>query len=105
MNSCPKELESYDKAHKLKLQEQDYLMHIWWGTYGLSAMEVAIDHCFAGKKSKAKYIEELVLKNALENYGLTQEEIDNRELQKMLLAEKQWQMQAKMKDLPKTIMK
>ena len=41
----------------------------------------------------------------LENYGLTQEEIDNKELQKMLLAEQQWQMQAKMKSLPETIMK
>lgn len=105
MDCCPKELEAYDKAHKAKLQDQDNLMHIWWGTYGLSAMTVAIEHCLAGKKAKSKYIEELVLKETFENYGLTTEEIDNKEIQKMLLAEKQWQMQAKMKSLPETIMK
>ena len=92
-------------GHKEKRMEMDQLMHIWFGTYGLSAMEVAIEHCLAGKKAKSKYIEEPVFNKIYENYGLTQEEIDNRELQKMLLAEKQWQMQAKIKSLPETIMK
>lgn len=105
MDSCPKELDSYDIAYKLKMQEQDNLMHLWWGTYGLSAMSVAIEHCLAGKKAKSKYVKDAVMDELLENYGLTQEEIDNKELQKMLLAEQQWQMQAKMKSLPETIIK
>jgi hypothetical protein len=105
MDSCPKELDSYDRAYKLKMQEQDHLMHLWWGTYGLSAVSVAVEHCLAGKKAKSKYVQDAVMDELLENYGLTQEEIDNKELQKMLLAEKQWQMQAKIKSLPETIMK
>lgn len=105
MDSCPKELDSYDIAYKLKMQEQDHLMHLWWGTYGLSAVSVAVEHCLAGKKAKSKYVQDAVMDELLENYGLTQEEIDNKELQKMLLAEQQWQMQAKIKSLPETVMK
>lgn len=61
MDSCPKELEPFEKAYKLKKQEKDYLMHMWWGSYGLSAVSVAIEHNFAGKKAKLKYIEEPIL--------------------------------------------
>lgn len=35
--------------------------------------------------------------------GLTQEEIDERELRKMILAEEQWMAVAKMKGLPETV--
>ena len=74
MDSCPKELEPYDKAHKMKIVEQDNLQHTWWGNYGLSALIVAIDRCFGGKKSKAKYIKEPILSKSCENAGLTEEE-------------------------------
>ena len=43
MDSCPKELEPYDKAHKMKIEEQDSLQYKWWGNYGISALIVAID--------------------------------------------------------------
>ena len=57
MDSCPKELECYDKAHEIKIKEQDTLMHCWWGTYGLSAVSCAIEHFFGGNKAISKYIE------------------------------------------------
>lgn len=62
MDSCPKELEPYDAAHKIKLKEQDALMHAWFGNYGLSAFVVAIDHCF-NKKAQSEYIKKPILSN------------------------------------------
>jgi hypothetical protein len=41
--------------------EIDYMMHMWFGTYGLSAVSVAVEHCLAGRKAKSKYIEKPVL--------------------------------------------
>ena len=78
MESCPKELEPFDKAHKKKIEEQDVLQHLWWGNYGVSALIVAIDRCFSGKKSKAKYIKEPILSKTFENDGLTEEEIQKQ---------------------------
>lgn len=103
MDSCPKELEPYDKAHKIKIAEQDNLQHMWWGNYGVSALIVAIDRCFGGKKSKAEYIKEPILSKAFENDGLTEEEIHEKELRKALLAEEQWIIAGKQKGLPETI--
>lgn len=103
MDSCPKELEPYDKAHKIKIAEQDNLQHMWWGNYGVSALIVAIDRCFGGKKSKAEYIKEPILSKAFENDGLTEEEIQEKELRKALLAEEQWIIAGKRKGLPETI--
>lgn len=37
------------------------MMHMWFGTYGLSAVSVAVEHCLAGRKAKSKYIENPVL--------------------------------------------
>ena len=56
MDSCPNELEAYDKAHKKQIMEQDYLQYLWWGNYGISALTVAIEHCFS-KNAKSEYIE------------------------------------------------
>lgn len=103
MDSCPKELEPYDKAHKIKIAEQDNLQHMWWGNYGVSALIVAIDRCFGGKKSKAEYIKDPILSKAFENDGLTEEEIHEKELRKALLAEEQWIIAGKQKGLPETI--
>lgn len=103
MDSCPKELEPYDKSHKIKIAEQDNLQHMWWGNYGVSALIVAIDRCFGGKKSKAEYIKEPILSKAFENDGLTEEEIHEKELRKALLAEEQWIIAGKQKGLPETI--
>lgn len=61
MESCPKELEPYDIAHQRQIEEQDYLQHLWWGNYGISAISVALEHCLAGKKAKSKYIEKPII--------------------------------------------
>lgn len=74
MDSCPKELEPYNEAHKRKIMEQDNLQHMWWGSYGISALIVAIDRCFGGKKSKAEYIKEPILSQTFKDGGLTEEE-------------------------------
>ena len=103
MDSCPKELEPYDKAHKIKIAEQDNLQYMWWGNYGISALIVAIDRCFGGKKSNAEYIKDPILSKAFENDGLTEEEIQEKELRKALLAEEQWIIAGKQKGLPETI--
>ena len=74
MDSCPRELKPYDIAHKKKIMEQDYLQHLWWGNYGISALYVAIEGCLAGKKSKAKYIEKPLFAS------IEEEKVKQREL-------------------------
>ena len=103
MDSCPKELEPYDKAHKNKIIEQDYLQHMWWGNYGISALIVVINRCFGGKGSKAEYIKEPILSKAFENDNLTDEEIYEKELKKAIIAEEQWIIASKQRGLPETV--
>lgn len=53
------------------------MMHMWFGTYGLSAVLVAVEHCLAGRKAKSKYIEKPVLSEIQErkiNKELTEDE-------------------------------
>ena len=61
MDSCPKELEPYEIAHKKQIMEKDLLAHTWWGTYGLSALTVAVEHCLYGKKAKSEYIKKPIM--------------------------------------------
>lgn len=103
MDSCPKELKPFYNAHKIKMEEQDRLQHIWWKNYGISAFMVAIDHFFNGKKAKAEFIKEPILPIIFENVGLTEEDIYEKELKKALQAEEQWIMVSKQKCLPETI--
>ena len=77
MESCPKELEPYNKAHKMNILEQDNLQHMWWGNYGISGLIVVIDKYFS-KKLKAEYIKEPILSKTFENDGLTEEEIQKQ---------------------------
>ena len=76
MDSCPKELEPYVKAHNNKIMEEDYLQHLWWGNYGISALIVAIDRCLHGKKAKAKYIDNQILQEIEKmNQQLSEDEL------------------------------
>ncbi len=63
MESCPKELEPFLEAHKLKIQEQDY-MNWLSNQYTLSAVSVAVEHCLAGKKAMSEYIRKPILQEA-----------------------------------------
>ena len=102
-NLVPNELSAFYKAYKNKKRIKDEEMWMWWGNYGLSALIVAIDKCIGGKNSKAEYIKETISSKAFENDGLTENEIQEKELRKSLLAEEQWIIAGKQKGLPETI--
>ena len=72
----------------------------------MTAFEVVISHFSAGlsgKKTSAKYLEHPIMSDMTQDENLTQEEIDNRELQKMIYAEEMWAKQHKRKGLPETV--
>lgn len=104
MRSCPKELEPFEKAYKLKLQQQDRQAYIF-GMYAMSAVSTAIEHNFAGKKAKSKYMKEPLLSKFFENDGLTKEQIQEKEIRKAILVEEQYIAIAINKELPETIIK
>lgn len=58
--SCFSDLEPYEKAYKQEMIEQDSLQHAWWGTYGLSAVAVAVEHAVFGEKAKSEYIKKAI---------------------------------------------
>ena len=81
----------------------DAMVHTWFGTYGISAFTTSIARCFGDKK--AEYIEKPIFNEILKEESLTQEELDNRELQKMILAEEMWIKNDKKRGLKETIIK
>lgn len=61
--SNPASLEPYAKTYGLKMQIQD--AHLWrMGIYVQSAVGTVLEHCFAGKKAKSKYIEKPLLEES-----------------------------------------
>lgn len=78
MESCPKELEPFEKAHKMRIQEQDY-MNWLSGQYMLSAVSVAVEHCLAGKKARSEYMEKPIME--------LKEEKETKKIQKELTEE------------------
>ena len=87
-NSNPREMKAYEDAFALSQKLID--RNSWnMGNYVTSAVTVALDHSFNGKKAKSKYVERPLLEEYFENLTLTQEEIDNREIQKMIANERQ----------------
>lgn len=103
MHSTPKELDAYDKGYRLRRQIKDEEMWIM-GRYVLSAVSVALEHAFS-KKAKSEYLKEPFMTKIHEDDSLTQEELDNREIQKMILYEEQWAKQARRNGLAETIIK
>lgn len=76
--SCPADLEAYEKAHSKELEEQDYMQHMWWGNYGISALHFALEHCIGGEKSKSKYIKSPILSKEVQKtngYKESKEEV------------------------------
>lgn len=54
-------------------------MWAWWGNYGISALIVAIDRCFSGKKSKAEYIKRPITQSINESKDrLSEEELQRQ---------------------------
>lgn len=96
--SCPADLEPYERAYKYKARLLDQQM--WqMGIYINSAVTVAVEHCLGGKKAKSKYIEKPLLESAMEYADLTQEEIEEIEIKKMIANEKAWQIHEQSKGL------
>lgn len=78
MDSCPKELEPYFEAYKVKVKMRDEEMWLM-GIYVHSAVQVAVEHCLAGRKAKSKYIEEPFLqKHEKDNQPLSKEELQRQ---------------------------
>lgn len=80
------------KGHEEKVKEQDYLAWLF-NQYTLSAVSTAIEHNFAGRKAKSKYVEkpftqsmeekEYHEKNDRPEYkGMTDEEKEKAELER-----------------------
>ena len=64
-DSTPKELEPYRKMDEMREKRIDY--HNWMlGQYVLSAVSTAVSGVLAGKKSKAKYIEQPIMQEIME---------------------------------------
>lgn len=103
MHLVPNELRSFYKSYKQKQRVRDEEMWMYWGNYGISALIVALDRCFSGKKSEAEYIKKPLMSKAFENEGLTEEEVQEKELRKAITAEEQWMIVGKRKGLPETI--
>lgn len=60
-------------------QMQDELQYAWWGNYGISALTFAIEHCFAGRKARTKYMDKPILKEIEEkNKPLSEEELQRQ---------------------------
>lgn len=100
--SCPADLEPYVDAYILGAKKRDEDMWIM-GKYVHTSLCVLADNIIGGKKSKAEY-PEMPFSQMAEEESLPQEEIDRREIQKMLLGEEMWNEEWKRKGLPETSM-
>ena len=98
MKSKPIELVAYGKADRLKQKRKDE--ELWLqGFYNYQALQVAFAHIGAGlsgKKSDTKYMDKPITQHKDPYEGLTQEEIDNIEIQKMIAQEDLYIAQQKM---------
>lgn len=97
--SNPHKLKPHAKAFILKQKNTDQQMWIM-GQYVLSAVSVAVEHNLAGRKAKSKYIKEPMMNNIDETINMSPEEIREREIRKAIANERQWSIQAEMKNLP-----
>lgn len=60
-NSCPKDLEPYEKAYNKHLESIDNLVYMWFREYGVSAVGVAVDHNLNGRKARSEFVESPIL--------------------------------------------
>ena len=103
MESCPKDLYPYDKAHELQLKEQDELQYMWWGNYGISALIVAIDSYLNSKSAKSEYIKSPIMSKMFEEEYIAEKETEEQEIKKAIEIEKQRMARSMSKGLPETI--
>lgn len=71
----PTELGYCLKGYEMRRKRQDRAVWEYFGTYGLSAVMTAVEHCLAGSKAVSKYIEKPNLQDGtLQSRPLTEEE-------------------------------
>lgn len=92
---------------KGKSEQQKELDQMMWRMeqYIYDATSVALDHrltALFGKRAKSKTFENPIFMQAIEDSILTQEEIDEREMNKELLAMEQWIANDRRRGLPET---
>lgn len=92
------------KGYNEKRKELDAMM--WcMEQYIFDSVSVALDHrltALLGKKAKSKTFEKPIFAQTIEDSMLTQEEIDEREMKKELLAMEQWVANDRQRGLPET---
>lgn len=57
----PAKLEYCVKGYNMRRKMHDEEMWMWWGNYGISAISVAVEHCFAGKSAKSTYVKKHIM--------------------------------------------
>ena len=57
-HSNPRIIKIWEEAFKLKMNNKNKFIYEWVGSYGISALRMAIDNCLNGRKAKAKYLDE-----------------------------------------------
>lgn len=99
----PHKLKAFAKAHEFRRKIQDEEMWIM-GQYVLSAVSTAVEHCLAGRKAKSQYLSAPILEEFVKESGLSQEEKDRREIERMIAQEDLSIRRLKAKGLPETNM-
>lgn len=79
MHSTPKVLKAYGEAYKIKIKTADRLAWQFSGSYILSAVAVAVEHCLGGKKAKSEFVKSPILeKIEEENRPLSEAELQKQ---------------------------
>ena len=104
----PTKLKPFHTAFENKRRLRDEESWLYWGTYGLSALQTVISHFGAGlsgKKSDVEYIKKPMYQEiANKDKELTEEEMQ-KEIEKAILIEEMWIANDKRRGLPETVIK
>lgn len=76
----PHKIKIIAKGYQEQKMETDAMVHAWFGSYGMSAVAVAVEHCLAGRKAKSEYIKEPIMqsmqKESVNETDLTQKQLE-----------------------------
>lgn len=104
----PKKLKPFYTAFENKRKLRDEENWLYWGTYGLSALQTVMSHFGAGlsgKKSDVEYIKKPMYQEiANKDRELTEEEMQ-KEIEKAIFVEEMWIANDKRRGLPETVIK
>lgn len=84
-NMNPRMIESYRKGFEQRQELEDEKMWNWFGTYGISAVMVAMEHALFGKDAKSEYLKESITKMQRRENGELTEEEKKKELERYIM--------------------